>query len=135
MTGEGRDRVDAWDRDRTTARARPTDASALTDDPTRPADGLDPGETGSVPLAPRHHGGVIDPAHPDFFTTAHRNLRPPDDPLAMPERRLTVDDHASQTAGPGAATQATMGRPAETGETRPDAPGDPRADRPDAQPA
>ena len=112
------------------------EGTPMTDDPTSPADGMDPGEEHRAPAAARHHGGVNDPEHPDFFTTAHRNLPAPVDPLDQPERRLTVDDHASQTAGPGAATQAQVGgRAPVPGATRPDDPGDPRRDRPDAEPA
>jgi hypothetical protein len=112
------------------------EGTPLTDDPTRQRDGLDPGEEHETPGTARHHGGVRDPAHPDFFTTEHRDLPDPRDPLDQPERRLAVDDHASQTAGPGAATQAQVGgRTPVPGATRPDEPGDPRRDRPDAEPA
>jgi hypothetical protein len=107
------------------------EGTPLTDDPTRPRDGLDPGEEHEAPAASRHHGGVKDPAHPDFFTVDHRYLDDPSDPLAMPERRQVVDDHLSQTVGAGAATQAEIGGvPGKPGETRPDTPGDPRADLP-----
>jgi hypothetical protein len=99
-------------------------------------DGLDPGEEGKTPDADRYHGGVKDPTHPDFFTVDHRYLPDPTDPLDAPERRQTVDDHASQVSGPGAATQAELGgRTPAPGHDRPDAPQDPRRDRPDAEPA
>jgi hypothetical protein len=113
----------------------PASPMPWTDDPTRPDDGLDPGEENLVPPAPRHHGGIDDPAHPDYFSTEHRRLPQAIDLTGMPERDLIVDDHASQTAGPGAATQADLGgRPAIRGSTDPAAPGDPRRDRSDAQP-
>ena len=108
----------------------------MTDDPTTPRDGLDPGDAERVPAAPRHHGGVNDPAHPDFFTTEHRDLPQPTDLAGSAERALVVDDHASQTAGPGAATQAELGgRPPAPGSTNPDDASDPRRDRPDAEPS
>jgi hypothetical protein len=118
----------------------PADAQGtpLTDDPTPGGDrdGMDPGEERRSPAVDRHHGGVKDPTHPDYFTVEHRYLPDPSDPLDQPERRLTVDDHASQTAGPGAATQAQLGgRTPSPGATRPDSPDDPRRDRPDAEPA
>jgi hypothetical protein len=107
------------------------------DDPTPGGrrDGLDPGEEHRTPDADRHHGGVKDPSHPDFFTTDHRYLSDPMDPLDQPERALTVDDHQSQTAGAGSATHADVGgRPPVPGTTRSDAPGDPRRERPTAEP-
>ena len=120
----------------TDERSRPAPPSPVTDDPTLPNDGLDPGEEHAVTPAPRHHGGVDDPAHPDFFTTEHRGLPQAVDLRPQPERGLVVDDHASQTAGPGSATQAQVGgQPANPGTADPEAPGDPRRDRPDAQPA
>jgi len=116
--------------------ARPAGKAAWTDDPTAPDDGLDPGEENEVPPAPRYHGGVDDPAHPDYFTTEHRGLPHGTDLAGMPERDLVVDDHASQTAGAGAATQGEVaGRAPIPGATDARMPGDPRRDRPDAQPA
>jgi hypothetical protein len=120
----------------TDERSGPAPRTPITDDPTLPNDGLDPGEEHAVPPAPRSHGGVDDPAHPDFFTTEHRGLPQAVDLRPQPERGLVVDDHASQTAGPGSATQAQVGgQPANPGTADPEAPGDPRRDRPDAQPA
>ena len=108
----------------------------MTDDPTAPRDGLDPGDAGRVPPTPRSHGGVKDPAHPDFFTTEHRDLPQPADLRVSDERALVVDDHASQTAGPGAATQAELGgRPPVPGSTDTGDPRDPRHARPDAEPS
>ena len=118
-----------------TERERPASRTPLTDDPTAPNDGLDPGEENVTPQARRHHGAVDDPTHPDFHTTGHRFLPHGTDLAGMPERTLVVDEHSSQTAGPGAATQAQLGgRPPLPGSTDPDAPGDPRADRPGAEP-
>ena len=120
----------------TDERSRPAPRAAWTDDPTLPNDGLDPGEEHEVPPARRHHGGVDDPAHPDYFTTGHRRLPQSADLRGQPERDLIVDDHASQTAGRGSATQAQVGgRPANPGSADNEAAGDPRRDRPDAQPA
>jgi hypothetical protein len=108
----------------------------LTDDPNRPADGLDPGDAARVPSAARHHGAIDDPAHPAFEAVEHRALPQPTDLAGSPERSLVVDDHASQTAGPGAATQAELGgRAPVPGSTDPGDPHDPRRDRPDAEPA
>ena len=108
----------------------------MTDDPTAPRDGLDPGDAERVPPTPRYHGGVNDPAHPDFFTVEHRNLAQPADLRGSPERALVVDDHASQTAGPGAATQAELGgRPPVPGSTDAGDQRDARHDRPDAEPS
>jgi hypothetical protein len=108
----------------------------MTDDPTAPRDGLDPGDAEQVPPTPRYHGGVNDPAHPDFFTTEHRDLAQPADLMGSPERDLVVDDHASQTAGPGAATQAALGgRPPVPGSTDSGDPRDPRHAQPDAEPS
>jgi hypothetical protein len=105
----------------------------MTDDPTTPRDGLDPGDAERVPPTPRYHGGVNDPAHPDFFTTEHRGLAQPPDLLGSPERDLVVDVHASQTAGSGAATQAELGgRPPVPGSSDTGDPRDPRHARPDA---
>ena len=119
----------------TDERSRPAPSQPWTDDPNLPNDGLDPGEENRIPQAPRHHGGVDDPAHPDYFTTEHRHLPQSMDLRGQPERDLVVDDHASQTAGPGSATQAAMGQPATPGSADRNTPGDPRRDRPDAQPA
>jgi hypothetical protein len=102
------------------------DDAPFADDPTAPGDGLDPGEEGRVPQAPRHHGGVIDPAHPDYFTTGHRFLPDPSDPLDQPERRLVVDDYASRTTGVSGTTQPHA--------PVPDPSTDPRRDRPVAEP-
>ena len=108
----------------------------MTDDPTTPRDGLDPGDAERVPPAPRYHGGVNDPAHPDFFTVEHRDLPQPTHLAGSDERVLVVDDHASQTAGPGAATQAELGgRPPVPGSIERDDERDPRRDRPDAEPS
>ena len=108
----------------------------MTDDPTTPRDGLDPGDAERVPPTPRYHGGVNDPAHPDFFTTGHRDLAQPADLRGSAERALIVDDHASQTAGPGAATQAELGgRPPVPGSTDAGDPRDPRHARSDAEPS
>ena len=108
----------------------------MTDDPTTPRDGLDPGDAERVPTTPRYHGGVNDPAHPDFFTTEHRDLAQPADLRGSAERSLVVDDHASQTAGPGAATQAEIGgRPPVPGSTDAGDPRDPRHARSDAEPS
>ncbi|HET7830150.1 MAG TPA: hypothetical protein VFL03_11380 [Candidatus Limnocylindrales bacterium] len=114
---------------------QPAPDQPWTDDPTLQSDGLDPGEENEVPQARRHHGGVDDPAHPDYFTTGHRRLPQAQDLRGQPERDLVVDDHASQTAGAGAATQATIGQPAVPGSADSDDHDDPRHDRPDAQPA
>jgi hypothetical protein len=106
------------------------------DDPTPGGrrDGLDPGEEHRSPDADRHHGGVKDTAHPDFFTVDHRYLEDPMD-LDQPERRLVVDDHASRTVGASGVTQGEVGgQPAIPGETRPDQPGDPRRGLPTAEP-
>jgi hypothetical protein len=108
----------------------------MTDDPTAPRDGLDPGDEERLPPTPRYHGGVNDPAHPDFFTTEHRDLAQPADLRGSDERALVVDDHASQTAGPGAATQAELGgRPPVPGSTDAGDPRDPRHGRSDAEPS
>ena len=108
----------------------------MTDDPTTPADGLDPGDVARAPATPRHHGAVDDPAHPEFAMVEHRDLPQPTELTGSPERALVVDDHASQTAGPGAATQAQLGgRPPVPGRRRPDDPADPRHDPPDGEPA
>ena len=64
---------------------------------------------GGTPAERRHHGAVDDPAHAEFATVEHRDLPQPADLVGSPERALVVDDHASQTAGPGAATQAELG--------------------------
>ena len=115
---------------------RPAPRTPLTDDPTLPNDGLDPGEEHRVPPAPRYHGGVDDPAHPDYFTTEHRGLPQAMDLRGQPERGLVVDDHASQTAGAGAATQAELGgRPPVPGSTDAGDPRDPRHGRSDAEPS
>ncbi|HEX5828851.1 MAG TPA: hypothetical protein VFY23_15100 [Candidatus Limnocylindrales bacterium] len=115
------------DRRRVERIGRPVDEDApFADDPTSPADGLDPGDEGRRPPAPRHHGGVIDPAHPDYFTTGHRSLPDPTDPLDQPERRLVVDDHASRTTGAAGVTQPQA--------PVPDPSGDPRRDLPVAEP-
>ena len=109
----------------------------MTDDPTAPADGLDPGDASRrTPTDRRHHGAVDDPAHPEFATVEHRDLPQPADLVGGAERALVVDDHASQTAGPGAATQAVLGgRPPVPGSTDSDDPRDPRRERPDAEPS
>ena len=91
---------------------------------------------GGTPSEPRHHGAVDDPSHAEFATVEHRDLPQPADLVGSAERALVVDDHASQTAGPGAATQAALGgRPPVPGSTEPDHPGDPRHDRPDDEPS
>jgi hypothetical protein len=108
----------------------------MTDDPTAPRDGMDPGDADRLPPAPRYHGAVHDPAHPEFFTTEHRDLAQPADLRGSDERALVVDDHASQTAGPGAATQAQVGgRPPVPGSADAGDPRDPRHTRPDADPS
>ena len=119
----------------TQERERPAPSQAWTDNPNLPEDGLDPGEENRVPQASRHHGAIDDPAHPEYATTENRRLPQAQDLVGQAERDLVVDDHASQTAGPGSGTQATIGEPANPGSADPDAPGDPRRDRPDAQPA
>jgi len=84
----------------------------------------------------RHHGAIDDPAHAEFAMIEHRDLPQPTDLAGSPERALVIDDHASQTAGPGAATQAELGgRAPIPGSTDRNAPGDPRRHRPDAEPA
>ncbi len=93
------------------------------------------GDEKRAPVDARHHGAVDDPAHAEFGTVEHRDLPQPTDLAGSPERALVVDDYGSQTAGPGAATQAALGRPPVPGSTDPDDPADPRRDRPDAEPA
>jgi hypothetical protein len=110
----------------------------MTDDPTPGGrrDGLDPGEEHRTPDADRHHGGVKDPEHPDFFSTDHRYLPRDVEVQGQPERSLVVDDHASATAGAGSRTQAQLAGPPPSSpdDPRPDAPGDPRGRLPDAEP-
>jgi hypothetical protein len=115
-------------------RSRPVSAQPWTDDPTLPNDGLDSGEENEVPPAGRHHERVDDPAHPDVFTPRHRDLPQAADLRGQPERDLVVDEHASQTAGAGSATQATIGKPAVPASADRDHADDPRHDRPDGQP-
>ena len=86
----------------------------------RPGDGPMTGDRapGGTPSERRHHGAVDDPAHAEFATVEHRDLPQPADLVGSAERALVVDDHASQTAGPGAATQAELGgRPPVPGST------------------
>jgi hypothetical protein len=94
-------------------------------------DGLGPEAADERPLADRHHGALRDAGHPEFFDVANRNLPEAVDLQERPERRLTVDDYASQVHGAGSRTQADLG-----GAPPSDAPGapDPRDARPDAEP-
>lgn len=70
-------------------------------------DGL--GADATRPQAPRWHGGIRDPGHPEFFETSHRSLPETADLEGQPERHLVVDDYDSQVRGPGRHTQASVG--------------------------
>jgi hypothetical protein len=82
--------------------------------------------------APRWHGGVRNPDHPEFHSVERRQVRPPEDPLLESVRALTLDEHDSRLAGADIA--GSGGRDPETSGTRADEPGDPRRDLPDARP-
>lgn len=91
-----------------------------------------------APLAPRAHGAVRNPTHPEYFDIGHRQLSDPVDALGDPVRRLVIDDHASLTRGDGARTATTAGVDALAADRwrvgpRSDVPGDPRRNLPDAQ--
>jgi hypothetical protein len=80
------------------------------------------------PITDRPHGGVRDPAHPEFFDVAHRELRDPVAEATPPERQLVVDAYTTQVRGAGSRTQADLGR------TPPPGAPDPRDPRDDAEP-
>jgi hypothetical protein len=88
---------------------------------------------GPQPDAPRWHGGVRNPDHPEFHSIGRRMDPIPDEPILDAVRGLTLDDRASRLAGADIA--GSGGRDPDTEGTRADAPGDPRRDRPDARPS
>jgi hypothetical protein len=71
----------------------------MTDDPRIGpfSDGTGPEEEGRTPDAPRPHGGVDDPEHPEFFQASHRNLPVPEDDVVHEPRNLVVDDQESRS--------------------------------------
>jgi hypothetical protein len=72
-------------------------------------DGLGTDARDARPQAPRWHGGIRDPGHPEFFDVDHRQLPDPVDVLDQPERRLVVDAYESMVRGAGADTAPPPG--------------------------
>jgi hypothetical protein len=137
----GEDRGHEGDRGEGGAGA-PSESSPLpSDDPGAVRDEDDPvylaedrsDAKGPQPDAPRWHGGVRNPDHPEFHSIGRRMDPIPDEPILDAVRGLTLDDRASRLAGADIA--GSGGRDPETEGTRADAPGDPRRDRPDARPS
>jgi hypothetical protein len=88
---------------------------------------------GRQPDAPRWHGGVRNPDHPEFHSIGRRMDPIPDEPILDAVRSLTLDDRASRLAGADIA--GSGGSDPDSEGIRADAPGDPRRDRPDARPS
>lgn len=64
----------------------------LRDTPFDPHDGTGPEADPNAADAARHHGGVVDTAHPDYRTVGHRYLPTPEDDAMNDARRLVIDD-------------------------------------------